>query len=107
VKIRLKPTEEQERQLWKSVGTARWVYNWALNKQIENYQNGGKFISDGELRKELTQLKKTEEYAWLKEVSNNITKQAIKDLCKAYKNFFNGKAKHPKFKSKKRSKPSF
>lgn len=106
-KVRLKPTEEQERQLWKSVGTARWAYNWALNKQIENYQNGGKFISDGELRKELTQLKKTEEYAWLKEVSNNITKQAIKDLCKAYKMFFYGKAKHPKFKSKKKSKPSF
>lgn len=106
-KVRLKPTEEQERQLWKSVGTARWAYNWALNKQIENYKNGGKFISDGELRKELTQLKKTEEYAWLKEVSNNVTKQAIKDLCKAYKNFFNGKAKHPKFKSKKKSRPSF
>lgn len=106
-KVRLNPTEEQERQLWKSVGTARWAYNWALNKQIENYQNGGKFILDGELRKELTQLKKTEEYAWLKEVSNNITKQAIKDLCKAYKMFFNGKAKHPKFKSKKKSKPSF
>ena len=107
VKIRLKPTKEQEEKLWKSVGTARWAYNWALNKQIENYKKGNKFVPDGILRKELTQLKKTEDYAWLKEVSNNVTKQAIKDLCQAYKRFFNGKAKHPKFKTKKKSKPSF
>ena len=51
-KVRIKPTEEQEKQLWKSVGTARWVYNWALSKQQENYKNGGKFISDNDLRKE-------------------------------------------------------
>lgn len=56
-KIRLKPTKEQEKQLWRSVGTARWVYNWTLNKQEENYKQGGKFISDNHLRKELTSLK--------------------------------------------------
>ena len=39
--------------------------------------------------------------------SNNITKQAIKDACNAYKKFFKGLSKHPKFKSKKKSKPSF
>ncbi|WP_428845942.1 helix-turn-helix domain-containing protein [Fictibacillus sp. Mic-4] len=39
-KVRLKPTFEQEKQLWKSVGTARWVYNWALFKQEENYKHG-------------------------------------------------------------------
>ena len=59
-KIRLRPSEEQEKQLWKSVGTARFIYNWTLNKQEENYKNGGKFISDGILRKEITQLKKSE-----------------------------------------------
>ena len=57
-KMRLKPTKEQENQLWKSVGTARWVYNWTLEKQQENYKNGGKFIYDNQLRKEITQLKK-------------------------------------------------
>lgn len=107
VKIRLKPTEEQERQLWKSVGTARWVYNWTLSKQEESYKNDGKFISDGELRKELTQLKKTEEYSWLQDVSNNVAKQAVKDACDAYKKFFKKLANKPRFKSRKRSKPSF
>lgn len=52
-KVRLKPTPEQEKQLWKSAGTARWAYNWALNRQQENYENGGKFIPDEDLRKEL------------------------------------------------------
>lgn len=106
-KVRIKPTKEQESQLWKSVGTARWAYNWTLGKQEENYKHGGKFISDGILRKELTVLKQTKEYAWLYEVSNNVTKQAIKDACEAYKKFFKGKVDKPRFKSRRKSKPSF
>ena len=88
-KIRLRPSEEQEKQLWKSVGTARFIYNWTLNKQEVNHKNGGKFISDRTLRKEITQLKKSE-LSWLNDVSNNVAKQAVKDACDAYKRFFNG-----------------
>lgn len=106
-KIRIKPTKEQEHQLWKSAGTARWAYNWTLGKQEENHKNGDKFISHGILRKELTALKQTEEYAWLYEVSNNITKQAIKDACRAYKKFFMKQSDKPRFKIRKKSKPSF
>ncbi len=105
-KIRLYPTKEQEQKLWQSVGTARFIYNWTLNKQEENYKNGGKFISDNNLRKEITQLKKNE-LSWLNEVSNNVAKQSVKDCCNAYKNFFKGLADKPKFKSRKKSKPSF
>ena len=57
-KIRLYPTEEQEQKLWQSVGTARFIYNWTLSRQQENYKNGGKFIKDNDLRKEITMLKK-------------------------------------------------
>ena len=60
MKIRLYPTKEQERLLWKSVGTARYMYNWALGRQEENYKNGGKFISAYELKKEIKPLKKWE-----------------------------------------------
>ncbi|QNM14564.1 RNA-guided endonuclease InsQ/TnpB family protein [Fusobacterium hominis] len=105
-KVRLYPTKEQEQKLWQSVGTARFIYNYTLAKQEENHRNGGKFIPDGIIRKELTQLKKTE-LTWLKEVSNNVTKQAVKDACNSYKRFFKGLANKPKFKSKKKSKPSF
>ena len=105
-KVRLYLTKEQEQKLWQSVGTARFIYNYTLAKQEENYKNGGKFISDGTIRKELTQLKKSE-LTWLNEVSNNVAKQAVKDACNAYKKFFKGLARKPKFKSKKKSKPSF
>ena len=105
-KVRLYPTKEQEQKLWQSVGTARFIYNYTLAKQEENYKNSGKFISDGTIRKELTQLKKSE-LTWLNEVSNNVAKQAVKDACNAYKRFFKGLANKPKFKSRKKSKPSF
>lgn len=105
-KVRLYPTKEQEQKLWQSVGTARFIYNYTIAKQEENYKNGGKFINDGAIRKELTQLKKSE-LIWLNEVSNNVAKQAVKDACNSYKRFFKGLSNKPKFKSKKKSKPSF
>lgn len=105
-KIRIFPSAEQEQQLWKSSGTARFIYNWTLAKQEENYKNDGKFIKDGDLRKEITILKK-DELSWLNEVSNNVAKQAVKDACNAYKRFFKGLADKPRFKSRRKSKPSF
>ena len=105
-KVRLKPTNEQEIKMWKSSGTARYIYNWTLARQEENYKRGGQFISDRTLRKEITQIKRTE-LLWLNEVSNNVAKQAVKDACNAYKRFFQGIVNKPRFKSKKKSKVSF
>ena len=101
------PNNRQKTKLFQYANTARYTYNWALGREKENYKNDGKFLSDGELRKEFTQLKKTDEYSWLNEISNNVTKQAIKDACNAYKRFFKGYSKFPKFKSRKFSIPSF
>ena len=103
----LLPNNQQKTKLFQYAYTARFAYNWTLGRQKENYENGGKFISDGELRKEFTQLKKTEEYKWLNDVSNNVTKQAIKDACDSYKKFFRGYTKFPRFKSRKHSTPKF
>lgn len=107
IRVMLIPNNKQKTRLFQYANTARFAYNWALGREKENYKNGGKFISDRDLRKEFTQLKKTEEYTWLNEISNNVTKQAIKDACDAYKRFFKGYLKFPKFKSRKFSKPSF
>ena len=107
MKVRLEPNNKQISKLFQSSGTARFIYNWTLTRQEENYKNGGKFISDNELRKEITQLKKTEQYKWLNNISNNVAKQAVKDGCEAYKKFFTGLSDKPKFKSRKKSKPSF
>jgi putative transposase len=106
-KIRIIPEIKQEQQLWMSVGTARFIYNWTLARQEENYKKGGKFITDGDLRKEVTLMKQTNEYKWLNEVSNNVAKQAVKDGCNAYKRYFKSCSKKPRFKSKRKSKPSF
>lgn len=101
------PNNKQITKLFQYAGTARFAYNWALAREQENHENGGKFISNNDLRKEFTALKHTDEYAWLNNVSNNVTKQAIKDACESYKRFFKGLSKFPKYKSKKKSKPSF
>ena len=103
----LLPNNKQKTKLFQYANTARFAYNWALGREQNNYKNGGKFISDGDLRKEFTQLKKTDEYSWLNSVSNNVTKQAIKDACEAYRDFFKGYTKFPRFKSKKHSVPKF
>ena len=107
LKIMLIPNNKQKSKLFQSAGVARFAYNWALGREQENYKNGGNFLSDYDLRKEFTKLKSTEEYKWLNDYSNNITKQAIKDACLAYKRFFKGQSSFPKFKSKRKSKPSF
>lgn len=106
-KVRLRPTREQEEKLFQSAGVHRYIYNWTLAKQQENYKLGNTFLSDGELRKEVTQMKKLDEYLWIGEVSNDVAKQAVKDACGAYKKFFKGLSGYPKFKSKKKSRPSF
>ena len=107
IRMMLVPNNKQKTKLFQYANTARFAYNWALGKEQENYKNGGKFISDGDLRKEFTQLKKTEEYAWLNEIDCDVPKQAIKDACEAYRNFFKGYTKFPRFKSKKYSVPKF
>ena len=107
LKVRLNPNNKQLTKLFQYASCARFAYNWAVSREQENYKQRGEFLSDNELRKEFTQLKKLPEYKWLNEVSNDVTKQAIKDACNAYKRFFKGQCKHPKFKSRRRSTPSF
>ena len=107
IKVQLNPNNKQLTKLFQYASCTRFAYNWALAREQENYKQGNKFLQDGELRKEFTQLKKQEDYKWLTKISNNVPKQAIKDACDSYKRFFKGQSKYPKFKSKKRSKPSF
>lgn len=107
IKVMLLPNNKQNTKMFQYSNTARFAYNWAIAREQENYKKGGKFITDNDLRKEFTQLKKQEEYQWLNEVSNNVTKQAIKDCCMSFKRFFKGQAKYPKFKSRKHDEPKF
>ena len=64
-RYRIYPNKEQEQQLNQMLGNARFVYNWALDRRIKEYQSEKKSISAFTLMKELTQLKKQEQYDWL------------------------------------------
>ena len=106
IKIMLEPNNKQESKLFQSAGISRFAYNWTLGKQQENYELTKKFTREGELRKEFTQLKKLDEFKWLNDYSGQIVHQAIKDACDAYLKFFKKQSDYPKFKSKRKSKPS-
>lgn len=107
IKVRLKPNNKQLTKLFQYAGCARFAYNWAIAREQENYKQGNKFLSDYDLIKEFTQLKKVSEYEWLNGLSSNVARQAIIDAYNAYKRFFKGQGNYPKFKSKKHSKQSF
>lgn len=92
--------------MWKHIGCCRFIWNWGLDTQTKEREANGKKLSCFDLMKKLTPLKKQPEYIWLNEVSNASLQTALRDLDKAYSNFFRG-AGFPKFKSRKKSKPNY
>ncbi len=103
-KYKIKPTMKQQHQLLQAFGCARFIYNWGLDKKTKTWTNEHKSISYFELAKELTVLKNSEEYKWLKDVPNECLQQSLRCLDNAYTQFFKAKKGFPKFKSKRRSK---
>ena len=107
IRVMLIPNDKQRTRLFQFAGSARYAYNWALSEERRNYTEAGKFLSDYELRRRFTVFKNEPDNRWLYTISNNVCKQAVKDAVIAYQKFFKGLAEHPKYKSRKRSKPSF
>lgn len=107
-KIRLYPTPEQEQLFWKFSNIARFTYNECLAYKIQVYQEQGYSCKVQDLIEHIQDLKYSGDYNWLLEVPESVTKQAIKDLDKAYKAFSKrGNKGFPKFKKKSKTKPSF
>ena len=104
-KIRLIPTKEQIEIFNKCFGLNRFIYNYCVDKQSKNYEQGNKFINKYELKKETIRLKETNE--WMKELPAKIIHQATFDCDKAFQSFFKKKAKYPNFKSKRDKHQSF
>jgi len=106
-KIRLYPTKEQEEKIWKHINGCRFIWNYMLELQIKNHEAGNKQIKNNDLIKLIPQMKKTEEYAWLSELSNGSMQATIGKLTDAYSRFFSNIAGYPKYKSKKSAKKSY
>lgn len=111
-KIRIYPNKRQIEQIEKTFGCCRFVYNYFLAKSIKDYQESRKSNTYNQNSADLTQLKKLDEYSWLKEVEAMALQSSLRDLDTAYQNFFrnvnNGKQLGcPKFKKKSSSRQSY
>ncbi len=104
-KYRFYPTDEQKHVLARTFGCARFVYNWALRLRTDAYYKENKRLYYSDTSALLTLLKQQEDFAWLNEVSSVPTQQALRHLDRAFRNFFEGRAKYPTFK-KRRSQQS-
>jgi putative transposase len=106
-RFRMKPTEAQAHAMHRMAGARRWVWNWARARKREHYKATGKPLTYHALASELTALKAKPETAWLKEADSQALQQTLKDLDRAFVNFFEKRARFSRFKSKKRDKARF
>jgi putative transposase len=99
-KFALTPNGQQQRDMRRFAGSCRFVFNKALAMQKTNYEAGNRFIGYADLCKALTGWRNCEETPWLSEAPCHPLQQALKDLDRAYKNFFAKRANFPRFKCK-------
>ena len=100
-RFRIYPNASQMELLAKHFGCTRFVYNYFLNQRQEQYKEEGESDNYYAQAKALTELKKKEETAWLKEVNSQTLQFALRNLETAYTNFFQKRAKFPNYHSKK------
>ena len=105
--FRLEPDEAQATLFAQSAGCCRYAYNRCLDLKSEAWKKDGKSLSFPDLCGFLPAWKKAPETAWLSEVPSQILQQSIKDLCSAFKNFFEGRADYPTHKKKGKARDSF
>ncbi|MDR2571617.1 MAG: transposase, partial [Oscillospiraceae bacterium] len=110
---RIYPNKEQEIQIQKNFGCVRFVFNHYLSKRIEKYEAGEGIYGYYESSKDLTQLKKQDEYAWLREADAHSLQNALKNVNFAYSEFYrrirekDGAPGFPRFKKKKETRQSY
>lgn len=99
IKFRIYPNREQQNLIHQTLGCCRLIYNKGLAMRNEAYENGNK-IGYAQTSAMLTELKKCEDFAFLKVVDSIALQQSLRDLDRGFVNFFQKRAAHPIFKSK-------
>ena len=103
-KTEISPTREQIQKINRTIGVCRYVYNMYLAHNIEARNNGDKFVSAITFSKWLNgYIKEHQELSWIKEVSSKSVKKSIMDCENAFKSFFKGTSRFPRFKKKRNS----
>lgn len=100
-KYRIYPTEEQKILLSKHFGVKRFVWNHFLEQRKKVYLENKQNLNYYDNAKALTELKKQEDFVWIREVNSQSVQASLRDLEVAYTNFFHKKGQFPRFKSKK------
>ena len=100
-KYRIYPNQKQAIAFEQHFGCVRFVYNWALALQNRYYKIFGKSLSRSKIQSQLVKKKKAGKFAWLNEVNSQSLLNALLNVHTAFTNFFKGRAKFPRFKSKK------
>ena len=100
-KYRIYPNQQQAVAFEQHFGCVRFVYNWALALQKRYHAMFGKSLSRTQIQSQLVKKKKTAKFAWLNEVNSQSLLNALLNVHTAFTNFFKGRAKFPRFKSKK------
>jgi putative transposase len=106
-RFRLRPTAAQEAALLRYAAARRFAYNWALERWCAEYRETGRRIPTRVLWREITALKQDPSYAWLREVDSQLLQQAIIDVQRAFRAFFERRARFPRFASRKRGPERF
>ena len=99
IKFRIYPNREQKNFIHQTLGCCRFIYNRGLAMRKEGYENGKK-IGYSQTSAMLTELKKQEEFAFLKAADSIALQQSLRDLDRGFVNFFQKRASYPTFKSK-------
>jgi putative transposase len=99
--IRVKPSAEQREKLEQHFGCNRFLWNYFLNKRREDYQRDKTSSNYYKDAAALTTLKQQPENLWMYETSTASQQRTLKNLDDAYRRFFKGHARFPRFKSKR------
>lgn len=102
-KYALQPNGQQERRMRRFAGSCRFAWNKALAMQKQNHDAGGKFINYVAMAKQLTAWRNSPDTDWLADAPAHPLQQTLRDLERAYKNFFAKRAAFPRFKKKGQS----
>ena len=100
-RIRIYPNKTQINTINRIIGACRFVHNKYLEYNNSIYKETGNFLSGYEFSKILNELKHSEEYSWLKEISSKALKDSIMSAETSYKRFFKKLSNRPRFRSKK------
>jgi transposase len=103
----LAPTLTQQGVLANHAGAARWAWNWGLSVRCKAFKRRGQTLTAMDLHRLLVRLKRTTRYGWLYEVSKCAPQEALRDLDRAYANYWQGRKQgrrvgFPRFKKRGR-----